>query len=227
MNIHFQQALGLLYFLLTTALASSQSFAANELGQGSFEYCDHALRVAQEKWPDAKELDLLADDEFERETGYKRTFLLGAAGEWNDIRRVVLDHGVESVYSTHILVDAASSGRTKIVEKLVELGMSPNGSDIKSVPLSGAAQCGRSETLRTLLRLGANPNFQGTTLQDAMFVAILQDDWEIGKILMEHDYDPCVLELKDGRNINDVLSHMRQKSTDYPAVWQQVECRRE
>ena len=126
-----------------------------------------------------------------------------------------------------ILEYAAGSGRIEIVENILNYGVSPNGNSLESVPLASAAGCGRTEMVKLLLERGANPNFQIESLQDAMTAAIIHNNWEIGKVLMEHGYDPCVLELKDGRGINDILDRMRARNADYPAVWQQVECRTE
>src|SRR5690625_5989390 len=77
--------------------------------------------------------------------------------------------------------------------------------------------CGYNDIAEILLRSGANPNATTAQGQDAMLQAVIQDNQALGRLLMDHGYDPCVMALDDGRNLNDMIDHMDENNDDHPA----------
>jgi len=85
--------------------------------------------------------------------------------------------------------------------------------------------CGYNDIAKILLRSGANPNATTAQGQDAMLQAVIQDNQALGRLLMDHGYDPCVMVLDDGRDLNDMIDHMDENNDDHPAFWQGFKCR--
>lgn len=226
MKFHLNKLTFSVSVLLVWSLVVTQAVAVTEDARETFELCElgHAELIAV--WEKGKDLD---DEAFKEAFGHKKTAALAAGGDWNTIRQYVLARGIESTKSTEVLWGASSSGRTDIVRKLIELGMSPDGHDVEMVPLSSAVFCGKTQTAIALLELGANPNFQDVTLQDAMTHAVVHEDEEMAKALLDHGYDPCVLELEDGRDINDLQERLKsigrlQQQEGANSIWQRVVC---
>jgi len=221
-------------FMLLVSLASAffagDAVALNGLAESSAEYCRTATRQAPEEVRERagvslRDLEVLDDEEYRKAAGLERSVVLGVAGDWTDIESHVLERGPASASATKTLASVVFSGRAELVEKLIELGVPPAAGAAEEIPLTHAAMCGYNDIAKILLRSGANPNATTTQGQDAMLQAVVQDNQALGRLLMDYGYDPCVMVLDDGRNLNDMIDHMDESNDGHPAFWQDFKCR--
>lgn len=216
-----------LALILTGALTPAHAALSLE---DAAEYCQTATRQLPEEVQshagvDLGELAALDDAGFVTNTGRERSVFLGIAGDWADIEDYVLEQGLASASAIKTLANTAFSGRAELVKQLLELGVPPDRKRVSEVPLIVAATCGYNHIAEIFLRAGADPNRATIQGQDAMLQAVVRDNQALGELLVKYGYDPCVMELDDGRNLNDMIDHMGESSDDYPAFWQDFKCR--
>ncbi|KAI4250807.1 MAG: hypothetical protein LQ352_005234 [Teloschistes flavicans] len=86
------------------------------------------------------------------------------------------------------LYHAASNDRQDIVEKLIELGVSPRTDrrGFHETPLHGAARRGFEGTVLLLLQHGADPSVRNLDRQTTLDVAIMKEHIEVIQILIKH-----------------------------------------
>jgi uncharacterized protein len=89
------------------------------------------------------------------------------------------------------LHDAAATGDTAAIERLVAAGANPDAQDSKSrTPLMVAAFFGRHDAARALIRLGARVNARDRERYDILTVAAVADDLDMVTLLLAAGADP-------------------------------------
>ncbi len=119
--------------------------------------------------------------------------MLAAASEQMDVFELLLDHGardqhVEPVTKQSVLMQVASSGHLKIVERLLKVGANPNLWDrdhTRRTALTLAVVNGHRSSAERLLERGAwvdPPNLEGLT---PLMFAVKKQNREMVKLLLK------------------------------------------
>ena len=105
--------------------------------------------------------------------------MLAAASEQMDVFELLLDHGardqhVEPVTKQSVLMQVASSGHLKIVERLLKVGANPNLWDRDhTTALQFASASGKVEVISLLLYNGALIDHQDRSRRTALTLAVV------------------------------------------------------
>ena len=128
--------------------------------------------------------------------------MLAAASEQMDVFELLLDHGardqhVEPVTKQSVLMQVASSGHLKIVERLLKVGANPNLWDRDhTTALQFASASGKVEVISLLLDHGALIDHQDRSRRTALTLAVVNGHRSCAERLLERGawVDPPNLE---------------------------------
>ena len=117
--------------------------------------------------------------------------MLAAASEQMDVFELLLDHGardqhVEPVTKQSVLMQVASSGHLKIVERLLKVGANPNLWDRDhTTALQFASASGKVEVISLLLDHGALIDHQDRSRRTALTLAVFNGHRSSAERLLE------------------------------------------
>jgi len=211
--------------ILVTIVTATDSLLANQPASAESIW-DRSCRLAKAESESAlHRAGHLPRGEFRRVIGFKKGEALGASEDWNRIREIIDQAGVQSQVAQQILTSAASFGNVELVARMLDYGVDANIENLDGVtPLFAAAGCGRYETIDILLSYGADPNTRTFNGTDAMTVAIFHGDPELAEQLLNGGYLPCGKRLSNGLTLHDVLGRNEIDATQYP--WNNLTCTR-
>ena len=104
--------------------------------------------------------------------------MLAAASDRMDVFEILLDHGAKDLHAEPItgqtvLMELASHGNLKIVQRLLKAGTEPNQSDRDhTTALQFAASAGHSEIVSLLLEHGALIDHQDRSRRTSLSLAV-------------------------------------------------------
>ena len=127
-----------------------------------------------------------------------------------------LDNGIhiDSINSngTTMLLAAALSGHTELVEFLLENGANPNLTNVQgTTPLYGASLLGFNKIVKILLVNGANPNHNiGNIYGTPLMIAIANEHVEVVELLLSHGVDLTITN-SEGKTAIELALSSEQK----------------
>ena len=142
----------------------------------------------------------------QRKQGLMSTLVLASAMGYEDIVRILIEHGVEATTrisgGEQALHHAAANGHCSIISILIEMGANVNGfDDFENTPLLHAARSRETNAIITLVNFGANMDCRN----------------KLGKTMWDYaiDHDNHNM-LKDIIDVYRRVKNMPQSNLDFP-----------